>query len=251
MKFIQLPFIALMLLCISPFQVLPGKSILVDKPNGATFELHIDENDRFLDVIELLKCYLQSSKPEDKEDDIDKAFFKELYSPVCQGELSLVVTQAGIFAKAKKDRMRDYDAAITKEERNNIAFIVKTLGFDSVIGIGKEKSSLESAGKKIEHLHPFCFLKAVFRDEELKAGMAAIRDRISWIKNGFFDGIYGSLKDEAQQGNLDPHIEDFSKKLKIDPITVRAYIEKKKWKDMVDYLIDTIPREKDPKRYNM
>jgi len=252
MKLIQLSIVSLMSLCGIIPQASCCNTLILDEPDEEMVELRIDENDRFLDVIGLLQCHfneIQSEIDDDDENDVEEAEVSmQLNSP---SELSLVVTHAGIFAKAKRDRTRNYETPVTREERNKIAFIVKTLGFDSVVSVGKEKSSLESAGKKIEHLHPFCFLKVVFQDEELKAGIAAIRDRISWIKNGFFDGIYGSLKDEAELGNLEPHIADFSKKLKVDESTVRSYIEKKKWKEFVSYLIDKIPREKDPKRYNM
>lgn len=167
------------------------------------------------------------------------------------GPISIIFSQPEMAARTKKNSGRNYQNPVTKEEKGLIAYIVKTLAFDSILSIGRQKSKLKSAGDKINHIHPLLFLKTVFSDEELKAGIAAIAQRAKWIKNGFFDGIYGSLKAEAEGGNLFPFTGDFAQSLKISEKSILYYLEADQWKEFVDFLMNKIPRNNDPNRYNM
>lgn len=188
----------------------------------------INQDDRFLDVIERLQINLHNDS-----------------------ELTFKLSNSGVTIRAKKGSYRDYLSSVTSKEKEDLAFIIKTLAFDSLIGVGKQRSALNRAGDRIDHLHPFRFLITVFNDEELKAGIHAIRDRGHWIWKGFIDGITGSLAEEAARDNLLQFISDFSKKVKIDPLLIISDLEQRKWQDFVNTLIDKIPREIDPNRYNM
>jgi hypothetical protein len=46
-------------------------------------------------------------------------------------------------------------------------------------------------------------------------------------------------------------VEDFAKKLNIEEKWIYPSLEKGQWKEFVNILIDKIPREKDPNRYDM
>lgn len=153
--------------------------------------------------------------------------------------------------RAKKENWRNYHQPVYREEKKCIIYIVKTLAYDSIYNIGKQKAALEDAGKKITHIHPFRFLETIFMNEELKAGIASIRNRISWIKDEFFNKTIESLKGEASRNNLFPFIKHFAKNLKIDEELITPALEKGKWKEFINLLIDNIPRENDPNRYNM
>ena len=146
---------------------------------------------------------------------------------------------------------RDYTVSVTKQEKKEMTYIITTLANDSLLSIGASRSSLKKAGDKIDHLHPFRFLMTIFTDEKLKAGIHAIRDRGGWTWEGFIDGITGSLKVEGGRNNLLPYVSDFAEKVKIDPSLILPSLEKGKWSDFVNLLIDKIPREIDPNRYDM
>lgn len=232
-------------------QMILSHTITVENSSGESFEFNVDKNDRFLDVLNQLQTYFQGDQFTDGNQGTHTFNHIPDGIALCDSQWSLVVSHGGITARAKKNNYRDYQASVSKEEKSYIAYIVKTLAYDSVISIGKQKSDLESAGDKIDHVHPLCFLRTVFTNEELKAGIAAIRDRVSWIKDGFFDGLYDSMKEEAARKNLLPFVSDFAAAVGIRENLIRPSLEKGKWKECVDTLIDKIPRENDPNRYNM
>lgn len=154
-------------------------------------------------------------------------------------------------AKKNEKKWRDYSASVSKNEKADIAFIVKTMAYDSLFSIGKKRPDLKKAGGRIEHVHPFRFLMTVFQDEELKCGIAAIRDQICWVKNGFFDGLIGSLKEENSRNNLMPYVDDFSTSVKVPSKNIESLLKNGAYQEFIDYLIDNIPRQNDPNRYNM
>lgn len=161
------------------------------------------------------------------------------------------LSHAAPLTRIKQESKRSYETPVNKKQEEDIRYIVKTLAFDSLLRIGKSESSLKRAGHRIDHLHPFRFLMTIFKEEELKAGIAAIRDRVSWIKDNFFDGIIRSLKEEAERKNLLQFTSNFAKEVEIDDMVIRPLLAGGKWREFVNTLIDKIPRETDPNRYNM
>lgn len=202
-----------------------SNTVVIENSVGETIDLGIDANDCFLDVVDQIQAYFQE-------------------------EWSLSISHAGLVARAKKEA-RDYHASVSKSEKDDIAYIVNTLAYESLIKIGSQKSSLKKAGDRIDHIHPFKFLEVVFNNEKLKVGIDAIRGQSSWVKDGFFDGFNGSLKEEAARNNLLPFVNDFAKRVKIDAKLITPALKKGDWKGFINTLIEEIPREKDPKRYNM
>ena len=95
----------------------------------------------------------------------------------------------------------------------------------------------------------------VFNDEELKAGVHAIRELsgilVGLIRDGFFDPLFDTLKEEDARGNLLQFTDDFAENRNIDPALIQPSLEKGKWKEFVDILIDQIPRKINPNRYDM
>lgn len=145
---------------------------------------------------------------------------------------------------------RNYFAALTSNEKNDIRYIVNTLGMASLTKIAKEKSSLKKAGSRINHVHPFRFLSTVFTNEELKVSMHAVRDR-GWIWGDFFDGLKESLNEEMKRGNLLQFTHDFANNVRIDLSVIYQSVSDSDWKQFIDILIDKIPREGNVDRYNM
>lgn len=217
--------------------------------------LSINPNDRFIDVVLQLQTLLEQGQWENKENEkpIELPVEFTHFSPY-EMNLNLVFSHAGITARAKKSQSRSYENAPSSEEKDYITYIVKTLGFESILTINGQKSRLKQRGEKIKKVHPLRFLETIFLDEESKAGMIAIQDRTSFIKNNFCDGIIGSLKEENDRKNLLPYLSDFRKNLGIsakDFIPLENSLKENDYKGFVNGLIEILPRKNDPKRYNM
>jgi hypothetical protein len=161
------------------------------------------------------------------------------------------LSSAGVTARSKTSHWREYEIPVSKSEKKDLAYILKTLAYDSLISIAASRSSIKKAGERIDHFHPFRFLMTIFTDEELKACVHAIRDRGGLPLNGFMDGITGSLKEESSKKNVLQYTSDFARKVKIDEALILPSLQQEKWKEFVNILIDKIPREIDPNRYDM
>lgn len=155
-------------------------------------------------------------------------------------------------AKSSTGSHRNYHAAVTTKEKKDIHYIVTTLGRADPIKLKREESFLTQAGDRINHLHPFKFLSCIFTNEEMKVGLLQIRSRIiSRIPKKFFGGLFESLTEEAEKNNLHEYINDFAYALKVDPALITTAIEKKEWKELINILIEQLPRNGNPNRYDM
>ena len=232
-------------------QTVLSKTVTLINSAGERAHLEVGASDQFLDVLDMIQSYyneydygLQASHDSKSQELAAEGIPLDIR---CVFEFS----HAGITVRSKKPVWRDYSVSVTKQEKKDMAYIITTLANDNLISVGVSKSSLKKAGDRIDHLHPFRFLITVFADEELKAGIHAIRDRGGWIWEGFIDGLTGSIEQEAAGGNLLQFTTDFAKKVKIQPSLIQPSLEKGKWSEFVDVLIDKIPREIDPNRYDM
>jgi hypothetical protein len=154
-------------------------------------------------------------------------------------------------ASKKSAVSRNYNILVTAEEKKDIHFILTTLAKSSLASLATSKSSLNKAGDRIDHIHPFRFLTVVFTDEVLKASVNAIRSR-SWVWDQFFDGLHRSLKEESQKNNLTAEqINEFTALIGISSAPVQNIVNNRRWKELINYLIDTIPRTGNPNFYDM
>lgn len=145
---------------------------------------------------------------------------------------------------------RNYYATLSSNERNDIKYIVNTLGMASLTKLARDKSSLKKAGSRINHIHPLKFLATVFSDDEMKTSMHAMQNR-GWVWGDFFDGIKSSLDEEMNRGNLLQFTYDFANLVGIDPNLIYKSISNSDWKQFINTLIEKIPRNSDVDRYNM
>lgn len=146
---------------------------------------------------------------------------------------------------------RDYGLDLSPEEKGDIRFIVTTLANKNLISIAIVKSDLESAGNRIDHVHPLRFLMTIFSDEEMKVGVRNIRGK-GWIWNHFIGGVKESLTAEAGIQNLkESDIRHFAHVVNINPNLIIAPIVQNRWDDFVDALITHIPRVGETNRYDM
>lgn len=222
-----------------PPSAISAKTLQVVNSAEEKIEVDVQATDTFLDVMAWVESYCQSEPLTSEHAAVSAMYLDWSVSPV------------GMSVRAKKS-YRDYDIPITKEDKKNLAYIVNTLAYDSLWSIGTSTASIQKVGDKLEYLHPLRFVMIIFTDEELKAGAHAIRDRGGWIWDGFLGGITRSLTDEAARHNVkEAQIRDFAKVVKIDADLILPPLQQERWEDFVDILIDKIPRQNDPNRYNM
>jgi len=145
---------------------------------------------------------------------------------------------------------REYDAQMTQQEKADIHFIVTSLANKSLITIALMKGDLESAGDRIDHLHPLRFLMTVFTDEEMKVGIRNIRGR-GWIWNNFIDGLKKTLATEANIDNIkDEYIIHFAQMVELDVNRIYPSIQTQSWEAFIQILITEIPRKGNHDRYD-
>ncbi len=207
-----------------------GMNLTLINSEGAPIEVAINSSDKFSDIMTSLAGYFGENGT---------------------ASMTMLVANEEVMIR-KKTHYRDYWTPVTKAEKKELYYIVKTLARDSLPSIGLSNSSLNKAGDKIVHLHPLNFLKTIFEDEEMKAYAHAIRDRGGLIWSGFMGGVSKSSDQETARNNIkEEFIEDFAMILKIDVNLIIPPIQKSNWKDLVNVLIDKIPRANDPNRYDM
>ncbi len=168
------------------------------------------------------------------------------------GETEYIVDfQMGDSKSKPKGGYRDYYRPITSKEKEDMSYIVNTLGMASLVKIAKDKSSLKKAGDRIANVHPFNFLKTIFTDEEMKVSVHAIQGR-GWVRDDFFNGFKTSFDEEADRDNITNDMTiDFSTKMGIDPNLILPLVQERQWKQLINTLIDKIPRKTETDRYDM
>lgn len=146
---------------------------------------------------------------------------------------------------------RNYDNPLTADEKSTIAYIVNTLANNSYARLLLMKGDLDRAGAKIDHVHPLRHIAAIFSDEQLKVNIRNIKKK-SLVWKNYVSGLGNSLSEEAARNNLtSDFVEDFARTLKLDPSHVQPMIGQQSWSSLIDYLIDAIPRQGNPRRYDM
>lgn len=173
------------------------------------------------------------------------ALFLDVSSEQSVGEILQIVH------KSANTSFRDYYIPPTPSEKQDIAYIVNTMGMSSLAKIAKSKSSLKSAGNRVNHVHPLQFLLTVFLDERMKASMQALNGR-SWLWDEFIDGLKKSLNEESARENMQVEfVQDFTLRLNVPFDSIYALVQQKKWDNLVKTLITLLPRNSDANRYDM
>lgn len=147
---------------------------------------------------------------------------------------------------------RNYSISITASQKEDIAYIVKTLASSSWTQLLKHKSSLKKAGDRVDNVHPLRFLAYIFTNEELKGGVHSIKSRGGKIWKEFFSGLESSLEQESQLNNMnDSIIQDFAKRVGVNASSITGAIQGHQWSTFMDILLQSIPRGGQPDRYDM
>lgn len=207
--------------------------VVVNREDGLTYVLEVDPQETMEELEERLHALNGES-----------SFIVSL-SPTMEIKRRAALHQGGYLGYP-----RDYSAEVTHHERADIRFIVSTLADKSLMSIAFIKGDLETAGDRIDHVHPLRFLMTIFVDEEMKVAIRNIRGR-GWIWNQFLDGVKDSLATEANIGNIkDEHITHFAATLGLDPRKLYPPILAQNWEVLIDTLIREVPRVGDHDRYD-
>lgn len=230
-KKMRLTMMSLMLIPTMPF----AKEIILDQGYGEEV-IVISEDQPFCEVVDYLAMNLSDNNAMPRKIQMD-----------------VYLDNDRILMKAASNNHvnRDYNSAWRQNDMEDLTFILGTMAKSSLISIATQRSSLKRAGERIDHLHPLRFMEMIFSNEELKAYVAAVRNK-SFVWKEFLRGIVGSLEDESKNKNLtSEQLKDFSKRTNVDLSPLMPLIKEKKWKEFVNQLIDNVPRDGDTKRYDM
>lgn len=138
---------------------------------------------------------------------------------------------------ASKKLHRDYNEIPSKEDVENLNYIIKTLATKNPIQLAFSSSELNDRGDKIMHLHPLKFLTIILTDPDNLKYVKAIRDKtLAW--NGFIRNLRKSLKEETDKHNLTyEQVADFSNVIGVDVNLLWPDIENKRWTAFTDKAI--------------
>lgn len=210
--------------------LLYGQDLVVVSPEGEYYVMSVEPEETFSNVIEQINTRF-SSLP------LDNIYVA--------GNVNEIWIDKG----GKKPR--DYNKAVSSKEKKEISYIVNTLAKSSLAKIATSRSSLKKSGDKVDRVHPLRFLMCCFTDEELKAGVHAIKER-GWIWKEFFGGLSESLTEESSLNNLRiEQILDFAANVGINPNYIIAPIQQRQWSAFMDALLLHLPRQGNPDRYDM
>lgn len=212
-----------------------GHLVFLETKSGDEIEIGVNSDDSFGDVIDRLQTYFQSAETLGRFEQGDEGL------PVW----SLTVSHAGLSLRAKEVVViRDFHAVLTKQQKEDIGFVVSTLAWDSWTAIAGKNSALNTAKEHIENVHPLIFLEVIFSNDKLIAGIAAIKERnVPMVKKTFFKRLIGSLQQEDQRKNLLPFVDEFAERLNISKKKILPALESKNYTGFVDLLIELKPRE--------
>lgn len=233
-----------------------GESVAVTNGSGECFFIEVDAKSTLKEVADKVAHLETGGKKSEKilvEMDFGRnGYGTSEYTPACLQPTSQDVWN--INAKKQHGQFlgtpRNYYISLTNQETGDIRYIITTLANRSLISIAKCRDSLQTAGDRIDHIHPLRFLFVVFSDEELKVGIRNIRGR-GWIWGDFISGIKESLTTESSNNNMcDEYVIDFANQIGIDPNIILPAVHAQNWDALVEELIVHVPRKGDHSRFD-
>lgn len=129
-----------------------------------------------------------------------------------------------------------YSLALSKEDKDNIRFIISTMSKENLVQLAFSKGTLERKGKKIEHVHPLRFIGYILSQRELKQALKQVR-KSSFKWDHFIAGFARRMKDENSHNNLHAYIPGFAQQVGCREELVRRYIHHKDWEGLVKALL--------------
>lgn len=124
----------------------------------------------------------------------------------------LAVSQQLEGAKCQKFKIE-----ATKNQKEDIAYIVDTLAGNSSLGLLKYKKSLEEAGERTRVVSPFSFFGVVLTNSNLKSNLKKLTSSNSIQFKKFCNGFTKEFINEATKPCFDTTFEGFCKKAGLNP----------------------------------
>lgn len=215
-----------------------AEHVVVSGSSGQSYVMELDTDLSFSEVVDQLLHEVAAVELQNQQEVIE----------------GVSITRSnGIFmAKAvqKLPDPRDYYAPLTVAEKEDLTYILKTLANSSLIKIKSCEGDIKKAGDRIDNLHPFQFLAAIFMDEELKVYVRNIYGR-SWVWKGFLNGVTTSLTRESSIDNVLTYTKDFANRVGVSYDKIYSLLKQSQWEKLVDVLIKDVPRGGDSGRYDM
>ncbi len=211
---------------------------LMHSPEAESLEMSIEENgnkasffvDSDIPAEKLLKEFVEYLDEKDRLSAIEMIENSELFARVTDS--------------------RDYYGTVTDSQVKDMCFIVMTLGNEPLLKLKQYKNDLESAGDRLDSVHPLNFWKTIFSDEKTISAMHSIKHRKKVWKS-FIKGMGKSLQLAFDANNLKPeYITDFATHLEIDPAAIQPFITKNDWEELAKQLLILVPREGNIDRYD-
>lgn len=213
---------------------LTGDEVLIRTPAGENLVIDVHPCETFTEVMSRINASI--------DNDSNSSFVIDFMSPEFQN-----IRAGAPFS----DDARVYNGPITEDQKDDLRYILKSMATKSWTELLKSKNSMNRAGDNLDNIHPLNFLACIFKSEELKGCLHSIRDRKK-IWDNFFEGLEKSLQEESQRNNMKPEfIQDFANTLGVKVADVRDQINNRNWDDLVEKLLDLLPRQGNPGRYDM
>lgn len=158
-------------------------------------------------------------------------------------------------AKNNKEIVNPFNNAltITQKEMKVIKEIIEYLDNKTTLALGlpSNQKHLKDEGKKIEHVHPLCFIWSILIQPDLKKKLMNFRDNsafsLKW--NGFLG--YSLFHDKGFGKNMEKYynhrrpeeyhaeFQDFYKTLHLREEIMQPFAVTKNWRDFASALLDS------------
>lgn len=210
-----------------------GVDIFVKTANGEILTFDVDPDETIGHVIEQVDNYL-----DDKGTQFTPYYF----------DFSTYDGEEELICKAKQ--LRDYYKEPSKNHVDDMRFIVLTLGNQPLLKLKKFKSSLKSAGDRIDDVHPLHFWRVIFSDDETISAVHSMKRRKK-VWKPFMKGMGQSLDEAADRNNIRPeHIQDLASHVGVDSSFFEEYLNNRDWEGFAKALLTHVPRPEGTDRYD-
>ncbi|MGE3953951.1 MAG: hypothetical protein AB7F31_01975 [Parachlamydiales bacterium] len=172
--------------------------------------------------------------------------------PMRKALLLLLLFTLPLAADRRTSAPRNFYAELTTQDKQDIRYIVLTLAANNPLTILPYVTALNKAGDRIGPVHPLPFLAYILTQEDLKVGIRNLRKQNGKLWKEFLEGLVASLEEESNRNNLTPEmLQRFSDQVGVDYKLIEPYARQHRWADMVNVLINKVPRQGDHGRYDM
>lgn len=225
--------------------------IILERSDDDQIVIEINSEDSFLTILEWIRDQFKTPKQIREENEIIALNDISWDAP---DELTFdlsFLNKITVSKPSKSKNKRNYAHQLTQKEKDDISYILKTLNDHTFVTLAAHRSALKKAGERVDHVHPLRFLQCIFTDEDLKVCVRNIQGKI-FVWGEFLKGITTSLTEETKKNNVPPEqIVDFAATLGIDVGAIYSLYINQNWEQLVDVLINVVPRKDPSDRYNI